>query len=80
MVTSIVSQCSQKRIKKGQINKIVKEKTPNKHDDEALTFEEQVLNLLSNLRLSVDRFQDTAEGMQREIKEFRASIHGEEID
>ena len=56
------------------------EKMPNKHDEEALTFEEQVLNLLSNLRLSVDRFQDTAEGMQREIKEFRVSIHGEEID
>ena len=56
------------------------EKTPNKNDNETLTFEEQVLNLLSNLRLSVDRFQDTAEGMQREIKEFRASIHGEEID
>ena len=60
--------------------RIVNEKMPNKHDEEALTFEEQVLNLLSNLRLSVDRFQDTAEGMQREIKEFRASIHGEEID
>tara|TARA_R100001129_G_scaffold101590_2_gene69529 strand:+ start:367 stop:543 length:177 start_codon:yes stop_codon:yes gene_type:complete len=56
------------------------EKEPNKHNDDGLTFEEQVLNLLSNLRLSVDRFQDTAEGMQREIKEFRASIHGEEID
>ena len=56
------------------------EKTPNKNDNETLTFEEQVLNLLSNLRLSVDRFQATAEGMQREIKEFRASIHGEEID
>ena len=55
-------------------------KTPNKDDDETLTFEEQVLNLLSNLRLSVDRFQNTAEGMQREIREFRASIHGEEID
>ena len=56
------------------------EKGPNKHNEDGLTFEEQVLNLLSNLRLSVDRFQDTAEGMQREIKEFRASIHGEEID
>ncbi len=56
------------------------EKGPNKQNDDGSTFEEQVLNLLTNLRLSVDRFQDTAEGMQREIKEFRASIHGEEID
>ena len=52
----------------------------DKHDDETLTFEEQVLNLLSNLRLSVDKFQDTADDMQREIREFRASIHGEELD
>tara|TARA_Y100001938_G_scaffold82406_1_gene113503 strand:- start:45 stop:257 length:213 start_codon:yes stop_codon:yes gene_type:complete len=52
----------------------------DKHDDETLTFEEQVLNLLSNLRLSVDKFQDAADDMQREIREFRASIHGEELD
>jgi hypothetical protein len=51
----------------------------DKHDDESLTFEEQVLNLLSNLRLSVDKFQSTADDMQREIKEFRTSIHGEEV-
>tara|TARA_R110002012_G_scaffold109329_1_gene253065 strand:+ start:356 stop:535 length:180 start_codon:yes stop_codon:yes gene_type:complete len=56
-------------------------KTPNKHaEDETLNFEDKVLTLLSSLSHSVETLQDTAEGMQRQIKQFRASIHGEEID
>ena len=57
------------------------EKTPNKHaEDETLNFEDKVLTLLSALSHSVETFQGTAEDMQRQIKDFRALIHGEEID
>jgi len=57
------------------------EKTPNKHaEDETLNFEDKVLTLLSSLSHSVETFQDTAEDMHRQIKDFRALIHGEEID
>ena len=56
-------------------------KTPNKHDDEdSLSFEENVLNLLSELRLHTDKFQKTAEKMNSMIRDFRVSIHGEDID
>ena len=57
------------------------DKTPNKYaEDETLNFEDKVLTLLSSLSHSVETFQGTAEDMRRQIKEFRASIHGEEID
>ena len=57
------------------------DKKPNKHtEDETLNFEDKVLTLLSSLSHSVETFQGTAEDMRRQIKEFRASIHGEEID
>ena len=57
------------------------EKTPNKHNDEdSLGFEDRVLTLLASLRHNVEKFQESSESMQREIREFRASIHGEEVD
>tara|TARA_R110002012_G_scaffold109330_3_gene253078 strand:+ start:1371 stop:1550 length:180 start_codon:yes stop_codon:yes gene_type:complete len=56
-------------------------KTPNKHaEDETLNFEDKVLTLLSSLSHSLETFQDTTEDMQRQIKDFRALIHSEEID
>ena len=59
----------------------MKKEGPNKHDDEdSLDFEDRVLTLLANLRHNVEKFQESSESMQREIKEFRASIHGEEVD
>lgn len=57
------------------------EKTPNKNNDEdSLDFEDRVLTLLANLRHNVEKFQESSEAMQREIREFRTSIHGEEVD
>ena len=54
---------------------------PNKNNNEdSLDFEDRVLTLLANLRHNVEKFQESSEAMQREIKEFRASIHGEEED
>jgi len=57
------------------------QKMQNKNEEEdPLSFEDGVLTLLANLRHNVERFQETAESMQREIREFRISIHGEDTD
>jgi len=59
----------------------VSEKKPNKNDEEdQLNFEDRVLTLLANLRHNLERFQDSTDSMQREIREFRTSIHGEDTD
>ena len=59
----------------------MKKEEPNKHDNEdSLDFEDRVLTLLASLRHNVEKFQESSESMQREIKEFRVSIHGEEVD
>ena len=59
----------------------MKQKQPNKNEEEdPLSFEDGVLTLLANLRHNVDRFQETADSMQREIRDFRSSIHGEDTD
>ena len=52
----------------------------NNEEEDPLSFEDGVLTLLANLRHNIERFQETAESMQREIREFRISIHGEDTD
>ena len=57
------------------------EKTPNKHeDDEELSFQDNVLTLLANLQHHSEKFKESSDQMSRIIKDFRASIHGEEVD
>ena len=54
---------------------------PNKHeDDEELSFQDNVLTLLANLQHHSEKFKESSDQMSRIIKDFRASIHGEEVD
>tara|TARA_R110002012_G_C11357442_1_gene580403 strand:+ start:91 stop:258 length:168 start_codon:yes stop_codon:yes gene_type:complete len=54
---------------------------PNKHeDDEDLSFQDNVLTLLATLQHYSEKFKESSDQMNLIIKEFRASIHGEEVD
>jgi hypothetical protein len=58
------------------------EKKPNKtHEDEGeLSFEDKVLTMLSDLQHYTVKFRETADNMNGVIRDFRTSIHGEDID
>jgi hypothetical protein len=60
----------------------VSKKTPNKKPDEeeGLSFEDSVLTMLADLQLYTKSFQETSDKMNGIIRDFRASIHGEDID
>ena len=58
------------------------QKTPNKiHEDEGeLSFEDKVLTMLAELQHHTVKFRETADDMNEIIRDFRISIHGEDID
>ena len=58
------------------------EKSPNKKSDEeeGLSFEDRVLTMLGDLQYHTKSFRETADKMNEVIRDFRASIHGEDID
>ncbi len=57
-------------------------KTPNKKSDEEerLSFEDRVLTMLGDLQYHTKSFREAADKMNEVIRDFRASIHGEDID
>jgi hypothetical protein len=57
-------------------------KMPNKKPDEeeGLSFEDSVLTMLADLQHYTKSFQETSDKMNGIIRDFRASIHGEDID
>ena len=74
-------QFKRKKQKKTFKQLIVNEKMPNKHeDDEELSFQDNVLTLLATLQHHSEKFKESSDQMSRIIKDFRASIHGEEVD
>ena len=57
-------------------------KTPDKihEDEEELSFENKVLTMLADLQHHTVKFRETADNMNGIIRDFRTSIHGEDID
>jgi hypothetical protein len=55
---------------------------PNKiHEDEKeLSFEDKVLTMLADLQHDAVKFRETADSMNGIIRDFRTSIHGEDVD
>ena len=57
-------------------------KTPDKihEDEEELSFENKVLTMLADLQHHTVKFRETADNMNGTIRDFRISIHGEDVD
>jgi hypothetical protein len=60
------------------MNKKAPNKTPD--EEEGLSFEDSVLTMLADLQHYTKSFRETSDKMNGIIRDFRTSIHGEDID
>ena len=61
-------------------NKVVTELEEGQDDDGAFEFQDGILSCLRELQNQAALINQKAEQMEFEIRRFRASIHGEDID
>ncbi len=61
-------------------NKVVTELEEGQDEDGTFEFQDSVLSCLRELQNQVASINQKAQQMEFEIRRFRASIHGEDID